>query len=259
MHEVAERRPAPGRPAGCATNGPNGVAERGLHAERGEEIERRIHAEHHEIALGEIDHPHDAEDQPEPDAHQAVDRADQKAGGQRLQKTFQRLASPMTSRRVGIHLRFVRRRRGRLRSGHSAPHYLLVHIDHDAGRSSRPFGWSRQQAAMTRLSGSDAHLSTSSFEKQRALAADDIGRSRSKACTDLFRRRGNDIVEAPIDGISVAQGNVDIGALVGRERGGEAGLALAAWYARRDGEFRDRRFARNCLLRARRARAQQRR
>ena len=68
-----------------------GVAERGLHAERGQEIERRIHAEHHEIALGEIDHPHDAEDQPEPDAHQAVDRADQEAGGQRLQKTFQRL------------------------------------------------------------------------------------------------------------------------------------------------------------------------
>ena len=74
----------------------DGVAERGLHAQRGEEIERRIHAEHHEVALGEIDDAHDAEDQPEADAHQAVDRADQKPGGQRLQKTFQCLghASP---------------------------------------------------------------------------------------------------------------------------------------------------------------------
>ena len=56
----------------------------------------------------------------------------------------------------------------------------------------------------------------------------DIGRSRSKACTDLFRRRGNDIVEALIEGISVAQGNADMGALAGRERGGKAGLALQA-------------------------------
>jgi hypothetical protein len=53
------------------------VAESGLHAERGEEIKRRVHAEHHEIALGEIDDPHDTKNQPEPDAHQAVDRANQ--------------------------------------------------------------------------------------------------------------------------------------------------------------------------------------
>ncbi len=81
---------------------------------------------------------------------------------------------------------------------------------------------------MTRLSGSDAHLSTSPSRSTRAPAADDVGRSRSKACTDLFRRRGNDIVEALIDGISVAQDNVDMGALVGRERGGKARLALQA-------------------------------
>ena len=58
--------------------------------------------------------------------------------------------------------------------------------------------------------------------------ADDIARGRSKACTDLFRRRGNDIVEALIDGISVAQDDADMGALIGRERGGEARLALQA-------------------------------
>jgi hypothetical protein len=67
------------------------VAERGLHAERGEEIECRVHAEHHEIALGEIDDPHHPENQSEPDAHQAIDRTDQKSGGQCLQKTFQGL------------------------------------------------------------------------------------------------------------------------------------------------------------------------
>ena len=68
-----------------------GIAEGRLHAEGGEEIERGIHAKHHEIALGEIDDAHHAEDQPEPDAHQAVDRTDQEAGGQRLQEAFQRL------------------------------------------------------------------------------------------------------------------------------------------------------------------------
>ena len=63
---------------------PDGVSERGLNPERGEKIERRIHAKHHEIAMGEVDDAHDAEDQPEPDAHQAVDGADQKPGGQCL-------------------------------------------------------------------------------------------------------------------------------------------------------------------------------
>src|SRR4051794_34939656 len=38
--------------------------------------------------MGEVDDPHDAEDQAEPDAHQAVDGADQKARGECLQKSF---------------------------------------------------------------------------------------------------------------------------------------------------------------------------
>ena len=38
-----------------------------------------------QLALGEIDDLHDAEDQPEADAHQAVDAADGDAGGERVQ------------------------------------------------------------------------------------------------------------------------------------------------------------------------------
>lgn len=71
--------------------GSDHVAEGGLYAERREEIERRVHPEHHEVALGEIDDPHHAEYESEPDAHQAVDRADQKSGGQGLQKAFDEL------------------------------------------------------------------------------------------------------------------------------------------------------------------------
>ena len=52
----------------------------GLHAERREDIEGGVHAEHHELALGEVDDPHDAEDERQADAHQAVDRADRQAG-----------------------------------------------------------------------------------------------------------------------------------------------------------------------------------
>ena len=90
MNYIAERRQH-GAGQHDRDERPEGVSERSLHAERGEEIERRVHAEHHEIALGEVDHPHDAEDQPESDAHQAIDRADQKSGGQCLQEAFQRL------------------------------------------------------------------------------------------------------------------------------------------------------------------------
>ena len=104
-----------------------GVAESGLHAERGEEIERRIHAEHHEIALGEVDDPHDAEDQPEPDAHQAIDRADQKPGGQGLQKTFQCLGhrSPRAGR--GVRWPGLGCRRRRSRFGHCFPRFYVRH------------------------------------------------------------------------------------------------------------------------------------
>ncbi|MGY4458780.1 hypothetical protein ACVWYI_002740 [Bradyrhizobium sp. LB13.1] len=67
---------------------PDGIAEQRLDPGGGEEIEGDIHAEHHEIAVGEVDDPHDAEDQAEPDTHQAVDGTDQKACGERLKESL---------------------------------------------------------------------------------------------------------------------------------------------------------------------------
>ncbi len=64
-------------------------AEKGQHAEAGHQVVGGVHAEHHEIALGEVHHPHDAEDDAEPDAHQAVDAADRDAGGERLENVDQ--------------------------------------------------------------------------------------------------------------------------------------------------------------------------
>ena len=69
--------------------GPDDAAERRLHAQEREGVEGDVHAEHHEVALGEVDHPHDAEDHREADAHQAVDRADQGARGERLQEALE--------------------------------------------------------------------------------------------------------------------------------------------------------------------------
>ena len=60
-------------------------AEEGEHAAAGDQIEAGEHAQHEQLALGEVDDPHDAEDQPEADAHQAVDAADGDAGGERVQ------------------------------------------------------------------------------------------------------------------------------------------------------------------------------
>ena len=59
-------------------------AEDHLQAERAEQVERSVHAEHHEIALREIDDAHDAEYQREADAHQPVDHADQQPGDEGL-------------------------------------------------------------------------------------------------------------------------------------------------------------------------------
>src|SRR5262249_22142557 len=67
------------------------VPKRRLNAERREQIERGVHAEHHEIAMGEIDDAHHAEDQAEPDAHQAIDRADEETAGPCLQEAFEEL------------------------------------------------------------------------------------------------------------------------------------------------------------------------
>ncbi len=71
--------------------GSDDIAEDRIDAKRDEEIVGGVHAEHHEIALGEIDDPHHAENQREANAHQSVDRAEQQAGCQRLQYVFEEL------------------------------------------------------------------------------------------------------------------------------------------------------------------------
>jgi hypothetical protein len=48
------------------------------------QVEGRVHAEHQEVALREIDDVHRAEDEPEADAHQRIGAAHQNAGGERL-------------------------------------------------------------------------------------------------------------------------------------------------------------------------------
>ena len=55
------------------------------HAAAGDQIQAGEHAQHQQLALGEVDDLHDAEDQPEPDAHQSVDAADRDARGKRVQ------------------------------------------------------------------------------------------------------------------------------------------------------------------------------
>ena len=78
---------------------------------------------------------------------------------------------------------------------------------------------------MTRLSGSDGQLSISSSRSARAVA-DDAGSRLSKAGADFLWRGGNDVVEALMDRRSVVQANENLGALLGRERGGEIRGAL---------------------------------
>ena len=59
--------------------------------------------------------------------------------------------------------------------------------------------------------------------------------------------------------LSVAQADEDLGALVGREGGGEIRLALQIGPLDEAENAGYRRYQRNCLLRARRARARRRR
>src|SRR5262249_44681899 len=63
-------------------------AKEGEHAGARDEIQAGIHAKHQQLALGEVDNAHDAEDQPEPDAHQPVDTADRHAGGDGVQRVL---------------------------------------------------------------------------------------------------------------------------------------------------------------------------
>jgi hypothetical protein len=51
----------------------------------GDQIEAGEHAQHEELALGEVDDPHDAEDEPEANAHETVDATDRDARGHRVQ------------------------------------------------------------------------------------------------------------------------------------------------------------------------------
>ena len=55
------------------------------HPAAGDQVEAREHPQHQELALGEVDDAHDAEDEAEADAHQAVDGADGDTGGDRVQ------------------------------------------------------------------------------------------------------------------------------------------------------------------------------
>ena len=54
-------------------------SEKNQHPEAGHQVIGDVHAEHHEVALGEVHDAHDAEDDAEPDAHQAIGAADQQA------------------------------------------------------------------------------------------------------------------------------------------------------------------------------------
>ncbi len=55
------------------------------HAPAAEQVQRDVHAEHQQLALREIHHLHDAEDQAKPDAHEPVDATDGDARGERVQ------------------------------------------------------------------------------------------------------------------------------------------------------------------------------
>ena len=84
------QQPAAGEQAGPASKAPAiGAASGPEDRERAEpahNIKTEIHAQHQEVALGKVDDAHDPEDQPEADAHQAVDGADQQPGDERLNK-----------------------------------------------------------------------------------------------------------------------------------------------------------------------------
>ena len=59
-----------------------------------------------------------------------------------------------------------------------------------------------------------------------ALMADNFGDGTSKPGTNFLRRRGNDVVEALMNGLSIAQTDKDLGALFRGECGGETGIAV---------------------------------
>ena len=56
----------------CGDVGRERGPEQQVYAKEREEVVGRIHAQHHEIALGEVDHAHDAKNKAEADAHQPI-------------------------------------------------------------------------------------------------------------------------------------------------------------------------------------------
>ena len=66
-------------------------AENRVRSEQAERVIGDVHTEHHEVALRKIDDAHDAEDQTQPDAHQAIQRAGEQAGSERLQEILRKL------------------------------------------------------------------------------------------------------------------------------------------------------------------------
>ena len=106
--QEAVQQPADGehdRPGERGADDRAGIgAEEREHAEAGHQVVGGVHAEHHEVAVGEVHHPHDAEDDAEPDAHQPVGAADQQAGGERLQRVDQHplRSGSITSLRIDV-------------------------------------------------------------------------------------------------------------------------------------------------------------
>ena len=47
----------------CCNIGADSIAKHGIHPQSHKEIVGRVHAEHHEIALSEVDDPHHAKDE----------------------------------------------------------------------------------------------------------------------------------------------------------------------------------------------------
>ena len=63
-------------------------AEQGAEAHRRKQEQRRVHAGDEQLAVREVDHPHDAEDQRQADAHQPVERADGEPRREGAQRVF---------------------------------------------------------------------------------------------------------------------------------------------------------------------------
>ena len=55
-------------------------AQQGVDAEADRVVVRQVHPQHHEVALREVDHAHDPEDEGEADAHEGVDTPHEETG-----------------------------------------------------------------------------------------------------------------------------------------------------------------------------------